>query len=174
MLTQKIENALNDQINAEMYSSYLYLSMSAYFESLNLPGAANWMQVQAREEMVHAMKFYRFVIERGGRVKLRGIQGPPTQWASPLAVFQDTLKHEQSVTARINALVDLVRDESDHASEVFLQWFVSEQVEEEASADAVIKRLQLAADTPAGIFMIDQELATRVFVPPPGTADAGA
>jgi ferritin len=137
MVKKKIEAALNKQLNAELYSSYLYLSMSAYFQSINLPGFANWMRVQTQEELVHAMKFYDFINERGGRVMLQKIDSPPTKWASPLNVFESAYKHEQKVTGLINDLVNLAVGEKDHATNIFLQWFVTEQVEEEASADEV-------------------------------------
>jgi ferritin len=162
-----MQDALNAQINAEVYSAYLYWSMSAYFESANLPGFANWMRVQAQEEMIHAMKFYDFVNDRGGRVMLTQIKAPASQWQSPLAAFEAAYKHEQTVTGRINKLVDLALREKDHAANAFLQWFVNEQVEEEASADAVIQKLKLTADAPGGLFMVDKEMGARVFTPPP-------
>lgn len=166
MLKKKMEKALNEQINAEMYSAYLYLAMNAYFEGMNLAGAANWMRIQAQEEMVHAMKIYDFVNERGGRVVLKAIDGPDTEWDSPLAVFEAVLKHEQKVTSLIDKLVDLAIAESDHATNQFLQWFVAEQVEEEASADGVLQKVKLVKDSPNGLFMIDRELAARTFTPP--------
>ncbi|HMK36580.1 MAG TPA: ferritin [Desulfomonilaceae bacterium] len=166
MINEKIQNAFNDQINAELYSSYLYLSMSAYFQSMNLPGFANWMRCQAQEELVHAMKFYSFVHDRGGKVSLAAIEGPPTEWNSPLDAFEDAYKHEQKVTALINGLVDLALQEKDHAANAFLQWFVTEQVEEEASADGVVQQLKIAGDQGSGMFMIDRELAGRVFTMP--------
>lgn len=166
MISNKMQEAFNNQINAELYSSYLYLSMAAYFESINLPGFANWMRCQSQEEIVHAMKFYNFVCERGGRVKLAAIDGPPTEWGSPLKAFQDAYAHEQKVTALINKLVDQALKEHDHASSSFLQWFVNEQVEEEASADKVVQQLNLAGDQGSGLFMIDRELGTRTFVMP--------
>ncbi|MHB9026075.1 MAG: ferritin [Armatimonadota bacterium] len=171
MISHKMEAAINKQINAEYYSSYLYLSMSAYYESIDLAGFANWMRVQAQEEMVHVMKFYTFLNERGGRVVLKAIDGPPTNWSSPGEPFEDAYKHEQKVTAMINDLVTLALEERDYAANSFLNWFVDEQVEEEKSADSVIKQLKLAGEQ--GLFHIDRELATRVFVPPP-TAGAGA
>ena len=174
MLSGKMLEAINDQINAELYSAYLYLSMSAHFESINLPGFANWMRCQTQEELVHAMKFYNHVGERGGQVTLTTIEGPPTEWESPLAAFEQANKHEQHVTARINALVDLAIQEGDHASNAFFQWFVTEQVEEEASTDTVVKKLQLMGDAGNGLFMIDRELAQRVFVQPPDLAGADA
>jgi ferritin len=166
MLSQKMQDALNAQINAEYYSSYLYLSMAAHAEAVNLKGFGNWLRVQAQEEMFHATKFFDFVLERGGRVELGPIEGPPTSWESPLAMFEATLQHEQHVTGLINGLVDLARSESDHATDNFLQWFVAEQVEEEASADEILRQLKLMQDAPGGLFMLDRELAQRVFTPP--------
>ncbi len=165
MLSSKMEAALNSQINAEYYSSYLYLSMAAYFDSINLSGFANWMRIQQQEELLHALKFFDFVAERSGRVKLTAIEGPETQWASPLAVFEAVLAHEQHVTGLINKLVDLALAESDHATNNFLQWFVAEQVEEESAADRVLQQLRLMKDAPGGLFMIDRELGQRVFAP---------
>ncbi len=166
MISQKLEEAFNNQINAELYSSYLYLSMVAYFESTNLPGFGQWMRCQAQEEVTHAMKFFHFVHERGGRVKLTAIDGPPTEWASPLAAFEAAYAHEQKVSGMINDLVDLAIEERDHAANNFLQWFVSEQVEEEASADEVVNKIKLAGDRGGGLFMLDRELGSRVFTPP--------
>ena len=169
MIKENMQKAINQQINAEMYSAYLYLSMSAYFESTNLKGFANWMKAQAQEEMVHAMKFYDYINERGGRVLLTVIEAPPTQWDSSLAVFEYTYKHEQKVTGLINDLVNLAISEADHATNNFLQWFVAEQVEEEASADEVVQKLKLAGDRGGGLFMLDQELGQRVFTLPTAT-----
>jgi ferritin len=166
MIKKKMEKALNKQMNAELYSSYLYLSMAAYFEAGNLKGFANWMTVQAQEELAHGMKFYYYIIERGGRVMLESIEGPQTEWKSPLGVFEHVFKHEQKVTGLINGLVDLAINESDHATRSFLQWFVDEQVEEESSADAVVQKLKLAANSPGGLFMLDNELGQRIFTPP--------
>lgn len=166
MISEKMQKAVNAQINAELYSAYLYLSMSAYFQSLNLPGFANWMSVQNQEETFHAMKMYDFVNERGGRVILQPIEGPPAEWPTPLAVFENVLKHEQKVTGLINNLVNLAVEEKDHATQIFLHWFVTEQVEEEANADAIVRKLKLVKDSPEGLFMMDAELAQRVFTPP--------
>ena len=163
MLKKKMLKALNDQINAEMYSSYLYLSMEAYFQSVSLKGFAAWMRAQAQEEMMHAMKFYDYVNERGGKVTLEAIAKPETTWTSPLAVFEAVLKHEEHVTSLINDLVDLAIAEKDHATNNFLQWFVSEQVEEEASAGEVVEKLKLIKDNTSGLFMVDAELGKRVF-----------
>ena len=170
MLSQKIQDAFNKQLNAELYSSYLYVSMSAYFDSINLKGMANWMRIQAQEEVLHATKFYNFVNERGGRVLLAPIEGPQTEWRSPLEVFEETCRHEAKVTALINELVDLAIKEKDHAANAFLQWFVTEQVEEEASPKEIVDQLKLAGDSPGALFMIDRELGQRVMTPPAPTA----
>lgn len=171
MLKETVEKALNDQINAELYSSYIYLAMSAYFESIDLKGFANWMRVQAQEELVHVAKFFDFVNERSGKVTLQPVEGPPSEWASPLDAFEGAYKHECYITERINKLVDLARDESDHATYNFLQWFVGEQVEEEASADEIVQQLKLVGGQGHGLFMIDRELAQRTFVIPPAGAE---
>jgi ferritin len=167
MLSEKMQEALNKQVNAELYSAYLYLSMAAYFYSINLNGFANWMKVQNQEETVHAMKFYQFINERGGMIWLDAIAQPPTTWSTPLEVFEETLKHEEKVTGLINNLVDLAMAERDHATNAFLQWFITEQVEEEASANEVIQNLKLAGNDPHALFMLDRELGTLVFTPPP-------
>ncbi len=166
MISKKIEGALNKQVNAELFSAYLYLSMEAFFRSKNLNGFANWMKVQTQEEMTHVMKIYDFIDERGGRITLKAIEGPQTEWDSPLAVFEAVYEHEQKVTGLINDLVDLSIKEKDHATNSFLQWFVSEQVEEEASADAAIQQLKMVESAPGGMFMFDRELGQRVFTPP--------
>ncbi len=168
MLSPKMEAALNNQINAEYYSSYLYLSMAAYYDSINLQGFANWMRIQNQEEMFHTMKFFDFVAERGARVTLTAVEAPQTDWESPLAAFEATLAHEQHVTSLVNKLVDLAVEESDHATNNFLQWFVAEQVEEEATADGILQQLRLMKDAPGGLFMMDRELRQRVFTPPAG------
>ena len=166
MISQKIQDALNKQINAELYSSYLYLSMASWFEEQNLTGFAQWMSVQVQEENFHGMRMYHFLNERGGRVILKAIDAPKTDWKSPLEIFEDTYAHEQKVTKLINDLVYLAREERDNASEIFMQWFVTEQVEEEATADGIVKKLKLIKDSAQGLFMLDAELGTRVFTPP--------
>ncbi|MFB0561219.1 MAG: ferritin [Candidatus Lokiarchaeia archaeon] len=166
MLKDKIQEALNKQIVAELYSSYLYLSMEAYFHSINLPGFANWMRVQMQEENMHGLMIFDYVAERGGKIKLGPIEGPATEWNSPLDVFEAVYAHEQKVTGLINDLVNLAIEEKDHATNNFLQWFVKEQVEEEASADAIRQKLKLIGDDGRGLLMLDQELAQRVFRPP--------
>jgi ferritin len=169
MIGKKMEKALNSQLNAELYSAYLYLSMEAYFEAANLAGFANWMRVQTQEEQFHAIKFYDYINERGGRVSLARIEAPSSQWDSPLAVFESTLEHEQKVTGLINDLVYLARDEKDNASEIFLQWFVNEQVEEEDNVNKVLGQLKLVKNSPQAMFILDKEMAQRVFTPPTTT-----
>ena len=141
-VNEKMQKVLNDQINAELYASYLYLAISAYFEDINLPGFAAWMEAQSQEETGHAMRIYKYVIERGGRVILQLIDAPPSEWDSPLAAFEAAYTHEVKVTAMINGLVDQALQERDHATKTFLDWFVTEQVEEEASADEVVQHLK--------------------------------
>lgn len=166
MLSDRMNQAINDQVKWEMYSSYLYLSMSAYCQDLGLSGFANWMRVQAQEEMFHAMKFYDYVLERGGKITLQAIDAPPATWSGPLEVFEKTLEHERHVTARINDLVNVAIDERDHATNIFLQWFVSEQVEEEDSVNDMLNKLRLINGEGQGMLMLDKDLATRVFTPP--------
>jgi ferritin len=163
MLKQKVEKAINKQINAELWSAYLYLSMSSYLESKNLSGFASWMIMQSQEEVNHAMRLYNYVIERGGRVNLEPIEKVPTEWKSPLHVFEETLKHEQKVTGLIEKLVDVAEQEKDRASINMLQWFIDEQVEEESSADEIVQKLHLIGNNGNGIFMLDNELGQRVF-----------
>ena len=166
MLDKEMEKAINKQMNAELYSSYLYLSMGAYFESIDLSGFASWMRVQAQEELSHAMKFYDYLVTRGARVTLTEIEAPPTQWDNAVAVFKHVYEHEQMVTGLINKLVDLAISLSDHATNNFLQWYVAEQVEEEESSSSVLQKVKLAGDDSSGLLMLDQELGTRVFNPP--------
>jgi ferritin len=174
MISSKIVDGFNQQINAEFYSAFLYLQMAAYFESKNLPGFANWMRVQKLEEEVHAMKFFNHVAERDADVKLMTIDAPPLEWKSPLDVFEYAYKHEQKVTGMIGSLVELAEAEKDHAARTFLTWFVDEQVEEESSTNAVVQKLKLIGNEGGGLFMIDRELATRVFTPPPVTGGTKA
>jgi ferritin len=169
MIKKEIQEAFNQQINEEIFSSYLYLSMSAYFESVNLKGFAGWMRVQAQEELVHAMKFFSFIHERGGRVALKALKAPETEWPSPRGAFEAVLKHEQYITGRINDLVALAAKESDNASAVFLQWFVTEQVEEEASAEEALRKVAMVKESPGAMLMLDRELGKRTFKPPAGT-----
>ncbi len=170
MVNERMREALNEHLNAELYSGYLYLSMSAYFESANLSGFASWMRIQAQEELMHGVKFFDYLSERGAQPVLAPVAGPPTTWESAMAAFEQAYNHELGVTARINKLVDLALELSDHATNTFLQWFVTEQVEEEASVDQVVQRLKLVGGDGAGLFMLDQELANRTFVMPTAPA----
>ena len=163
MINKKMEEAINKQINAELYSSYLYLSMSAYFSLINLAGFANWMRIQAQEELTHAMKFYDYINERGGKVILTKIEQPKSEWKSAMEAFEDTYSHECVVTGLINDLVNLAIEEKDHSSNAFLQWFVTEQVEEEASAQEILDKLKFIGDNGAALFMIDKDLGQRIF-----------
>jgi len=166
MIGKKMQDALNDQINAELYSAYIYLAMAAYFESENLAGCAAWMRVQVQEETAHAMKLFDFVNERGGRVVLKAIDEPAKEWKTPLAAFKAAYEHEQYITGRINDLVDLAIKEKDHATNAFLQWFVNEQVEEETSVDNIVQNFKMAEKAPGALFMMDRELGQRTFTPP--------
>ena len=166
MVSKKMQDALNGQMNAELYSAYLYLAMAAYYEDKDLPGFANWMRVQAQEEMTHAMKFYDYLVQRGARVVLDTIEKPPFEWESPLNVSEHVLEHEKKVTGLINDLVNLAMEEKDHATNNFLQWYVAEQVEEEESVGSVLQKVRLAANSSSGLLMVDSELAQRVFNPP--------
>ena len=161
VLPKKMEEAINKQINAELYSAYLYLSMAAYFESTNLSGFAKWMEVQAQEEKQHAMKLYHYVIERGGRVILDAIQKPQSEWKSPLDVFEAVYAHEKHVTELIYNLMDVAKSEKDYATEVMLHWFIKEQVEEEANASSILERIKMVKDSVNGILQYDKILGKR-------------
>ena len=161
MLSQSINDALNKQINEELFSAYLYLAMSATSDSMGLAGFANWFRQQYQEELAHADRFFNYILERGGEVDLDAIAKPEVGSVSPLDLFEKGLAHEQHITACIFKLKDLARAESDHATDVFLEWFVNEQVEEEASTQAVIDQLRLVKDNPSGLFMVNRELAGR-------------
>jgi len=161
VIKEKIREAINRQINREFYSAYLYLSMSAYFESINLKGFSHWMRMQAKEETEHAMKLYDYLIEKGGRVILSEIESPLSEWKSPLTVFEHTYEHEKKVTEMINDLMELAKSKNDYSTEVFLQWFVNEQVEEEASAEEILQKIKLMKDTPGRLSMLDRQLGER-------------
>jgi ferritin len=173
MLDKRIEDAINDQINFELYSAYIYYSMQSWFESKGMDGMATWMAVQVKEEMCHAQIMFNFVNERGGRVLLKGIDGPGNEWNAPVDAFRTALEHEQIVTARINKIMDLALELKDHATAQAYQWFVAEQVEEEASASDIVAKLEWAADAPGALYQIDRELGARVFnLPSPLAAGA--
>jgi ferritin len=161
VLGKAVEDAMNEQIKNEVFSAYQYLSMAAFCEAENLPGFAHWMRAQAREETEHAMKFYDFILDRNGRVVLQGIDGPLVEFGSPLEVFEKALEHERRVTAMINDLYGLAARENDYASQTFLQWFVTEQVEEEKNAGDVVETLRMVGDKSEALFLLDRELGQR-------------
>ena len=161
MISKKMEGAIGDQINRELYSAYLYLSMADYAEAQNLKGFSVWMQKQAAEEVAHAMKFHAYLGDQGARAKLKAIDAPPANFKSPTAIFRDALAHEKKVTGHINDLMEQAVAEKDHASQIMLQWFITEQIEEEATAGDILAKLERIGDDPRGLFMIDRELAAR-------------
>lgn len=165
MITKKMLNSLNEQLNKEIYSAYLYVSMAAYAASIGLAGFSSWFNVQVQEELVHSKKFYDYINQQGGRVTLKAIDAPPTDFANVTALFKETLEHERKVTKMINSIVSLAKKENDNATQGFLQWFITEQVEEEASAAEILQKLNLVGKDGNGILLIDSQLATRVFVP---------
>ncbi|HOO31980.1 MAG TPA: ferritin [Thermotogota bacterium] len=167
MIEKRMQDEINKQINEELFSAYLYQSMSAYFEDLNLKGFASWFTVQSGEEMIHANKFYTFLVSRGGRVEFEAIEKPQKEWASPLAAFEAALEHEKHITARINEMMDVAEEVKDRPTISALQWFIDEQVEEEASVDEYVQLLKMIGNENKGIFMVDRELAGR------GTTAAG-
>jgi len=169
MLSENMTDALNNQLNKEVYSAYLYMSMSAYSSYSGLKGFANWFMVQYQEEMAHAMKIYDYIDSQGQQVKLMAIDQPPTEFESSLDMFEKTLKHEQFVTKSINDLVDLAISEKDHATNIFLQWFVTEQIEEEGNDNEILSRLRIVGEDGNGLLMVDKELSARVFTPPGAT-----
>jgi ferritin len=168
MISKKMTKALNKQINAELYSSYLYFSMSTYASTLGMKGVTHWMFIQGQEELTHALRQMQYVTTQGDQVVLEAVPQPPAKFTSLLHMFQEVLKHEKKVTALINNLVNLAQQEKDHATEIFLQWFVSEQVEEEQNATEIVGKLKMVGSSGGGLFMIDNELAARQFVPPVG------
>lgn len=161
VMKEKLHKAMNEQVNAEMHSAYIYLSMASWFESENLKGMAQWMKTQATEEMKHAMKFFHFINERRQKVDLLAIEGPQTSWKSPLDVFEHAFHHEEYITGRIHKLMEMAVEMADYAAIEFLQWFVKEQVEEEASADEVVQKLKMVGDSKNGLFIMDKELGKR-------------
>jgi len=169
MLSEKMIKSLNHQVNREIYSAYLYLGMASYSLNAGLSGVANWFNIQVREELSHAEKIYNYVSQQGGRVILEAIETPPQDFISAKDLFQKTLEHEKKVTALINDLVTLAKSEDDHATGIFLQWFVSEQVEEESNAMEILQKIDLVGDG-NGLFMLDNELGKRVFTPPAAAA----
>ena len=163
----KVEKALNEQIHAEFFSFYLYLSVSAYFSAQRLDGFAHWMKIQAQEELAHAMKLFDYLNERGGSVQLAAMETPQREWASPSAAIEAVLNHERHISTRINELVNLANSVKDHATTVVLHWYVNEQVEEEATADTLFHQVRMLEDSPPGLLMLDRELAGRTLSAPP-------
>jgi len=161
MVSKKMIEALNNHLNEEFYSSYLYLSMAAYFENKNLKGFANWFSIQSQEEYGHGIKFYTFINQVGGKVNLKAIKAPKTNWKSIMEVFAETLAHEKHITGLINKLVGQAMQEKDYATNNFLQWFITEQVEEEATVEEIINKLEMIGDAKSGLFMMDRELGAR-------------
>ena len=165
-MKKKMEKAFNKQVNAELYSSYLYLSMESYFQSISLTGFAKWMRGQVQEEMFHGIKIYDYIHERGGKAQFEAIDKPESDWESPLVAFEHILAHEKKVTQLINDLIDTSLEVRDHAAKAFLDWFIIEQVEEEATVGEIVDRLRLIGDDRSGLFMLDSELSKRVFTIP--------
>ena len=161
MISPTIQSAINSQIKHEFFSSYLYLSMSAYFETLSLPGFASWMRMQSQEEHEHAMKFFDFLNDRGGSVELQALDQPAGEFQSPLDVFEQALDHERKITALINRLYEVASKESDYATQTLLQWFVTEQVEEEKNAGQIVEQLKMTGGEPSALLLLDRELAGR-------------
>lgn len=167
MISEKLENMLNDQLNRELFAGYLYLSISAYFESINLPGFANWFKVQAQEERDHAMIIFNYINRVGGRVRLMPIEGPKVEFASIKETLEASLEHERFVTGSINNIMDASIQEKDYKTESFLKWFIDEQVEEEDNAENNLRRYELVENDGKGILMLDSEFAARVYTPAP-------
>jgi ferritin len=161
MLHDEMQSALNDQINAELYSAYIYLSMAAFFEARDLKGFASWMKAQAQEEVGHAMRIFQYIYDRGGAVTLQAIDGPPTEWDAPLAAFEAAYEHERHVTKLIHGLTAQADEASDYATRNMLEWFIDEQVEEESTADTIVQRLKLAGDNAGALLILDRELGDR-------------
>jgi len=163
MISNRLEKELNNQMNAELYSAYLYLSMSAYLSEKNLNGFSHWMRLQFEEEQSHAMKLFQYILDRGGKISLEQIEKPKTVWKDIIDVFENVLEHEQKVTGLINELVNIAMEEKDHATVVLLQWYVSEQVEEESSVSDILDQLKLIEGKGSGLFMLDREAKIRTL-----------
>lgn len=161
MISKKMTEALNGQLNKEFYSAYLYLSMAAWSQAKNLKGFSSWFSIQAQEELGHALKFFKYLEDQSSAVRLQAVDAPTANFASPTAVFEATLKHENHITESIHKLMDLAVAEKDHATQIMLQWFVTEQVEEEANVTEIVQKLKLVGDDPRGLFLVDRELAQR-------------
>lgn len=163
MLKESVLNKLNNQLNGELYSAYLYYAMTAYFESINLKGFSNWMRIQAQEELAHTHRIFAYINNKGERAKFEAVPEPPQDWSSPLECMEDTYKHECDISERINECVSLALKENDHSTNTMMQWFVAEQVEEESTVDDIVQKLKLIADNPSGLYMLDNEMGQRTF-----------
>lgn len=172
MISKEVVNVLNEQVNKELFSAYLYLSMSAYFSDLGLNGFASWMRVQFQEEQAHAMLVYDFLVSRNQKVILEAISKPKNEWQNPLNVFEEVLMHEEYVTRLINNIVSVAEETKDRATTSYFMWFIDEQVQEEASAQEIISKLKLIGEDKSALYLLDKDLATRVFTPPTKTAAA--
>lgn len=166
MFSKKLQDAFNEQMKNEFFSGYLYLAIAGYFQAEDLPGIANWMRIQAMEELTHGEKFFNFIAETGARTDIRGFESPQNEFKSPADAFKFSLKHENFVTDSINKLMDLAKQEGNHAAQIFLQWFVTEQVEEEANFGLIVRKLERIGNDGNGLLRLDDELGARVFVPP--------
>jgi ferritin len=171
MIKKSLEKALNEQITREIYSSLLYLSMAGFYTRQNLSGFANWMNIQAKEEMDHALKFFHFLLDRGGETQIGAMEAPKNSWATPLEAFEAAYKHELYITENINNLADLAITEKDHATNNLIQWFINEQVEEEAQVDEIVNKLKMMEGFPGGLIMMDNELKQRAYTPPATNAE---
>ena len=171
MIKKTVEKALNEQVTREIFSSLLYLSMAGYFTTQNLTGFANWMRIQAKEEMDHAMKLFNFVLDRGGETKIGKMDAPISRWKSALEAFEAAYKHEQYITENINNLADLAIKERDHATNNLIQWFIDEQVEEEAQVDEIVNKMKMMEGFKGGLIMMDADLEQRVYTPPATTQE---
>lgn len=168
MISDKMQEALNEQVNKEFYSAYLYLAMSAYCDTIGLPGFSNWMRQQYEEEILHVTRMYDYILDQGGQIHLKQIDEPPQEFGTPVEIFEETLKHEQFVTGCINELMSMAVEARDYATQTFLQWYVTEQVEEEANVGDILAPLRMVGDDKGGLMMIDQQLAQRL---PPAPLD---
>jgi len=173
MIGKRMQEAMNDQIMHETFSAYLYVAMAAYFQAEGLDGMSQWMKAQAQEELTHAARFFNHIAERGGRVELQAIDKPEKEWSSPLDAFKAAFKHEEFISGRINELATIADEENDRAASIMLQWFVTEQVEEEDSVSKVIDLLKIAGEKGPGLLMADRELAARVASPFPANYEFG-
>ncbi|MBT8045616.1 MAG: ferritin [Pontiella sp.] len=167
MISDKMQKELNEQVNKEFYSAYMYLAMSAYCNTIGLPGFAHWMRLQYEEENMHVTRMYDYILNQGGEIHLKAIEEPPTEYGTPIEVFEQTLEHEQFITKSIHKLMSLAVQETDYATQTFLQWYVTEQVEEEANVNDILLPLRMVGEDKSGLMLIDQQLSGRAAPTPP-------